>query len=394
MNALKRSCLLLAAVAAPAFASGFALDTSDAASVGMGGAVTGLIDSPASNYYNPAGLAWQGKGVAASVGVALIFPQISYTDGAGTSTTSQSSVATPINAYIQAGLTDEIALGIGFYTPFGAGLTWPENWEGQFRAQSSSLQTFDINPNIAFKVHPRLSIAGGINIVRGTVAIERHLDFVDSVGAVNLGGGAWGVGWNLAMKAEIVPEHVFFGASFRGGTKLDFSGRAHFENVPAEFSGNIYDQSIKASVTLPMNANFGFGFKVTPKLKFGLDVTWYNWSSFTDLTIAFENPDLTNPLQKKWYDTASVAIGGEYEVGAGVKVRLGFVYDPTPTPAKTLTPDLPDATRLHIAAGVGWAHSSGFSADLGFQFIALVKPGKQRSRLQRHLWRQRRSDRR
>ena len=55
-----------------------------------------------------------------------------------------------------------------------------------------------------------------------------------------------------------------------------------------------------------------------------------------------------------------------------MRARLGFVYDPTPSPSNTLTPDLPDATRIKVAAGVGWHHQSGFKIDFGFQFVALM----------------------
>jgi hypothetical protein len=78
------------------------------------------------------------------------------------------------------------------------------------------------------------------------------------------------------------------------------------------------------------------------------------------------------PLKKKWWDTASLHLGGEYDVTPSLSARVGFVYDPTPTPANTLTPDLPDATRLKFAAGAGWRHPSGFFADLAVQIVALL----------------------
>ena len=125
-------------------------------------------------------------------------------------------------------------------------------------------------------------------------------------------------------------------------------------------------------MTLPAQANFGFGFTPTQKLRFGLDFHYTEWNAFPELAIKFENPVLTNPLAKNWQDQVSVHVAAEYDITHSVSARLGFVYDPTPTPAATLTPDLPDSTRIKVAAGVSWKHDSGFRVDFGYQFVALL----------------------
>jgi long-chain fatty acid transport protein len=59
-------------------------------------------------------------------------------------------------------------------------------------------------------------------------------------------------------------------------------------------------------------------------------------------------------------------------VSEAFTLRLGFVHDPTPSPADTLTPDLPDATRLKFSAGVGYHCRCGIAADVGYQFVYLL----------------------
>ena len=125
-------------------------------------------------------------------------------------------------------------------------------------------------------------------------------------------------------------------------------------------------------VVLPMQANFGFTVMPMDSLKISLDGHYVEWSAFPELAIKFENPDLTVPLKKAWVDQMSIHVGGEFNVTKSVAVRLGFVYDPTPSPRYTLTPDIPDSTRIKIAAGVGWQHKSGLAVDLGYQFVALT----------------------
>jgi long-chain fatty acid transport protein len=368
-----RRTLLTLLAASPAFAAGFGIDVQSGRGTAMAGAVTALVDDASANFYNPAGLAAGGRGFEVMVGDTLILPQISYTSPSNVSTSTSFVATPPPHAYARVGLFDSLALGIGFFVPYGAAVQWPDAWAGQFLAQSSQLQTYDINMNLAFRPHPRISLAAGLDVLRGTVYISRNINFVDTTGSVALGGGAWGVGYNAGVQFEAIENVMYFGATLRGSVPMDFTGNAHFEGVPPSFQSQIYDQAIKASVTLPMTASFGLGFRVMSRLRVEADVSYVNWSAFHDLTIQFSKSDaLTVPQPKQWWDTAAFHIGAEFDVTPAIAARLGFMVDPTPSPGTTLTPDLPDATRLNFALGVGYQHSSGFKADLGFQFVALL----------------------
>lgn len=370
MNKLIAACLMV--LSSVALAAGFQLDVASARATGMGGAVTADVSDPSAIYFNPSGIAGH-KGLDVSAGITAIIPMINFTNAqTGTATSTPFSLLPPPNFHVAYGITEDLALGVGVFVPFGASVIWPDGWEGESKAKSSSLQTFDINPTIAYRLHPRLKIGLGFQAVRGTVQIERGLNFVDSKGGVLLGGGAWGYGWNAGVQIEVVEKYLKFGATYRSAVTMNFTGQAHFTNVPVEFQGLLYDQPITADVTLPAQANFGFSYTPMEKLRFGLDFHYTEWSAFPELAIKFKEPALTNPLAKSWLDEVSVHVGAEYDITKSVSARLGFVWDPTPTPALTLTPDLPDSTRVKICAGVGWRHDSGFSVDVGYQLVILT----------------------
>ncbi|MBX7097810.1 MAG: outer membrane protein transport protein [Myxococcaceae bacterium] len=353
-------------------AAGFRLDDMSAKSVALGGAVSAFVDDASAAYFNPAGLVNRGNGFDARVGIALIAPALHFTHSDGDQTSTPFSVAPPPHLFASYTFLDKLAVGLGFYTPFGASVNWPSDWEGRFHARTSSLTTYAINPNVAYMPHPRVRLGLGFNVLRGTLGITRALDFVDSEGAVQLGGAAWGVGFNAGFQAEVVEKLLYVGGTYRSSVGMTFTGRAHFTDVPAEFGSRINDQGISGSVLLPDVGTFGIGVKPIEKLKLALDFTFVRWAAFKELRIEFENPDLTVPLAKQWFDTVSVHVGGEYQVTKSVTARLGFVVDPTPSPSVTLTPDLPDATRIKVGAGVGWVHDSGFAVDVGYQFVALI----------------------
>jgi long-chain fatty acid transport protein len=370
MNKLTAACMTL--LSTVALGAGFKLDVHSSRATGMAGAVTAFIDDPSAIYFNPAGIAGR-AGFGAEAGMTLIIPMLRFTHAEdGEVTSSPLHVSPPPHGYFTFGITEDLAIGVGMFSPFGASGKWPTDWEGRFKAVSSQLQIFDINPTIAYRLHPRLKLGAGFNAVRGTVVIERALNFIDSEGSVVLGGGTWGFGWNVGAQIEIVENRLFFGATYRSPVTMKFEGRAHFDNVPTEFGARLKDQPITAQVILPTQANFGLMVQPLDNLRLTLDADYVEWSSFTDLTINFENPDLTVPLRKNWMDQVSVHIGGEFNPTRSVAVRLGFVYDPTPSPKGTLTPDLPDSNRIKITAGVGWKHDIGIGVDLGYQFVVLT----------------------
>ncbi len=374
---MKKLLAVVISLSAPAFAAGFRIDTQAGRATGMGSAVSAFIDDSSANFYNPAGLTTRGKGFEVMAGDTLIIPQLKFTGEDGNTTSSSFQVSPPPHLYARAGLFDELAVGIGFFVPYGASGNWPPDWVGQYRAKHSSLQTYNLNVNLAYQPHRRISFAAGVSVIRGTVFIERNLNFVDNVedtpGTVELGGSAWGVGFNGGVRLEAIEDLLYVGGSIRSSSNLIFTGRSHFSNIPTEFQSRIYDQPIRAGVTLPVTGQFGLGFKLFKKLRAAIDVTYVGWSSFRELRIEFQdNPDLTVPLPKRWFDTASLHLGLEYDVTQSIQARVGFVYDPTPSPSDTLTPDLPDASRIKVSAGIGYTHPSGLFADLGFQFVALL----------------------
>jgi long-subunit fatty acid transport protein len=50
--------------------------------------------------------------------------------------------------------------------------------------------------------------------------------------------------------------------------------------------------------------------------------------------------------------------------------RLGFIYDATPQPNKTVEPLLPDANRVEGTVGAGYKFDRHWSVDVAYQFIS------------------------
>jgi len=371
MNATKNVFLVLAiGWAGSAWAAGFAVDTHAGRATGMASAVTSFIDDASAAYYNPAGLA-QGKGLDVQLGDTVIVPSFKFQNPGGISTKGKFNAVPPPHLYASYGITDDFSLGFGLFSPYGLVVPWPDNWEGQFLSVRSDLKTFYSNPEVAYRFADRVRVGAGVQIVRATVTLNRNLNFVDSIGKVDLGGATWGVGGNIGVQVEILPKILSFGASWRSAVGLKIKGRAHFSGVPLGLQALLADQDVATEVHLPTTLILGLGYRPIPALQLGFDVGYTGWQLVRNLAIKFANPDLTIIQPKDWTHTWNFHLGGEYTINPQWRVRAGLKIDPTPSPEYTITPELPDSNRVDIALGAGYRWRN-FTFDLGYQLVLIT----------------------
>jgi long-chain fatty acid transport protein len=355
-------------------AAGFALDIHSGRGTGMATAMTAHVNDASAIYFNPAGMA-RGKGIDVQAGVTLIAPKFTYTSLSGEETSTNFGVLPPVHAYVAAGVLDQLTVGVGFFTPFGSTLSWPDDWVGRRQITSIALRTFDINPSAAFRVGP-VRIGAGLQLMRSTVRIQRQIAFGENEGSTDLGGGTWGVGGNVGAMVDAIPDKLMFGIHYRSAVKLKYDGLADFEGVPAPLQQQIYDQRVETAILLPDTLQMGVGFRPIKPLLLAADVVWYGWSNFRSIDLTFPDDaggSLNSSRPKAFKNVANYHLGAEGEIDESWKVRGGLVYDPSPSPDNTLTPDSPDATRINFALGGGYTHKSGVFVDVGYRFVLLLK---------------------
>ena len=360
--------------AGTALAAGTAVGVQSARATGMASSVTGMIDDPSAIYYNPAGIV-QGKRIEVMFGDILIIPRLQFTSATTGNTATTRGAVPPPHLYATAGLTDALSVGVGVFSPFGMAVRWPADWEGRSLATSSTLATYYVNPTVAYRVG-RVRLGAGLQLVRATLELQRKIRFGDQEGFSELGGGTWGLGANVGVQLEAVPRYLSFGLHYRSSVKLDFDGKAHFESIPPPLAGTLHDQRVSSSLTQPDSLAFGVASRPIPGLVIDVDLVWFGWKKVNTVDMNFPDDQtgtLSTSLKKDWKNTVSLSVGGEAKVAEAWRVRMGVMYDPSPSPALSLTPETPDADRLNLALGVGYKHRSGLHADLGYQLILLFK---------------------
>ena len=364
--------LVLLFTASTSFAGGFRLPEAGAKAMGMGFAFTAQADDPSAIYFNPAGLT-QLKGQNIMVGGTYVRENggeftgtTPLTGGASASETQKSLDFFIPNAYYTKTTPDGyIAYGVGIFSPFGLGQEYNDKDTSIFRNQITKieLQTIVVNPTIAFKINEILSVGFGIDWMWGQAKLEKT---PVAPGVGNLynsqlkgDGDAWGYNFGLLLKPT---ENFRIGANYRSPFTLYVKdGDVTISSTsPAYGSGLLgaTPSNTKANATVAMPATFALGAAYTMgKLTVEADADWTFWHSFNSLPITIRNPVPTlfstqNP--KRWEDVVALRLGVEYRVTDPLALRAGFVYDPSPVPANTMGPELPDALKLDYMVGVGY----------------------------------------
>jgi long-chain fatty acid transport protein len=386
--------LVLLFTASTSFAGGFRLPEGGVKAMGMGFAFTAQADDPSAIYFNPAGLT-QLKGQNIMVGVTYVrenggeFTGTTPVDDiAAGFTTVKTETQKSLNFFIPNAYysrttnSGNVAYGVGIFAPFGLGQEYNNTSTSIFRNQITKidLMTIVVNPTITFKVNEFLSVGAGIDWMYGKATLAKTPWnpallpapplFSGNVFDLELegDGDAWGFNFGLLLKPT---ENLRIGASYRSPFTLRIKeGDVTLSNInpaaglPAGVSGT------KGSATISLPATFALGAAYTMgRLTVEADADWTFWNSYASLPINFESPVLTDSNQaKNWEDVVALRIGAEYRVTAPLALRAGFAYDPTPAPAATMGPELPDATRLNYMVGAGYKIGP-WTIDCAFMYI-------------------------
>jgi long-chain fatty acid transport protein len=186
-------------------------------------------------------------------------------------------------------------------------------------------------------------------------------------------GDAWGYNLGLLVKPT---ANLRIGANYRSKFNLKIEdGDVEIRNInttpfipnpvpPPDtlsaaqvFGGTSFDTKGNAKIYVP--ATFALGVAYTMgRLTVEADADWTFWDSFSSLPIDIRDnvgsllPDTNAP--KNWNNVVAFRVGAEYRVTDPLALRAGFVFDPSPVPAETMGPELPDADKLHYAVGAGY----------------------------------------
>ena len=387
----KRWAAVLAMAALLAFTpaargAGFLIYEHGAAAMALGGAFTALANDPSAIWHNPAGLAFL-DGTQIMLGGTFIFPQGSVTMPYFEQTYNQvSQVFTPPNIYISHKFSDRITAGIGFMAPFGLGTKWsttlesPPTFPLSYLGYYNNMATFFINPTIAVKILPNLSVGVGCSYIFSNLSLNLYQSITLPPGegtAYDVPTAMKGSGHSFNFNAGVLYKGKGFslGASYRSHFNIKYSGTVTLDNqfVDEAYQPYVPTQgSVTTTFKFPDILTLGMAIDITRKLIWSYDFHTYYWKRFDSYTADITFPDpygsqtLTAP--QNWKNSRTVRTGFQYLATDKLTLRLGGYFDETPQPVETMDPNLPDSDSWAITGGVGYRIGK-FTIDVGLNFI-------------------------
>jgi len=359
-------------------ANGFGLPDQDAFATARGEAFTATADNPSAIYYNPAGITQlEGNNFRGGIYGIYLNPSYSPTNGASNSGktyhSSDNYAVIPQIFYVYTPKDWPLSFGLGVYAPYGGNINWPQDTGFRSVAISGSLEYITINPVVAVKVLPSLSVGGGVMVNYGNIRLFQGLTPYPTpqTNFFNFTGDGWSVGYNVGILWQPHPK-ISFGATFRSSASMNFQGNTDFQLQPRPYFTPA-QRSAEANFTFPLTAVLGVSYRPTPKWNIEFDANYTDWNSFDTVNIQQSPP----PLKTPFHSNIPVNLGWQaswmYEFGVtryfdnGWQMSGGYVFNENSVPDKYYTPLAADMDRDFFSIG-GGHKGKRFDFDIAYQF--------------------------
>lgn len=403
---LAAGCLLGALTAA---AEGYQVNTLSARQLGMGHTGVALKLGAESMIFNPAGLGFSSKALDLTGTFTAVASQVSA-DVSGATYRTHNSISTPMAFNAAFRVYDNLQVGVSFYTPYGSSINWTRDWPGSVLSQKVNLKIYDLQPTVAWRITPKLSIGAGFMLSWGSVdlskglvsssTMDRALGMMAATGisqqmgidpeyrfddvspaSVNLKGKSdLSVGFNVGAMYDVT-SRLSVGASFRSKMQMKVrSGDAtvSYANeiaraVLEKDLGIINAANFKASMPSPYVLTLGASYRPVDKLTLAFDAQLTGWKTYKELHIDFLSDKLSaydQKLPKRYCNAWAFRLGGEYALTPRLDLRAGMMVDLTPVNKEHFNPETPGMTRLGPSAGLTFRPLPRLGIDVSFMYVA------------------------
>ena len=207
------------------------------------------------------------------------------------------------------------------------------------------------------------------------------------------------VGYNLGAMF-VVNDKISIGASYRskvtakvkeGEVNVKYANELEFKEllksvnsllsklpqgsgVPSKIEVPSLDNgTFSAELPLPSVFSAGITYYPTNRWTVSGEVQFNGWGAYKQLTIKF-NPDeelgkYNINAPKKYKNSRTYRLGGQYAATKRLDLRLGAYFDETPVKDDYLNPETPSMNKLGLSAGLSFRPMNSLSVDVAFSYI-------------------------
>ncbi len=407
--------LVLLSAAPGARGSSFSIFENGARAAGMGGAFVAIANDGSAIFYNPAGIAFQ-TGMRMqmdNLGVIGLFRFFPSETPAGTVVPEKgfnlnvSPHLIPVGSmYLSKDLTPRWTAGFGMFAPFGLasnGTNFKDSdpktskYVGRFAGTRAKLESFWLQPTIAYRINQSSSFAVGIAWVHTHLLIEQSIlnplddgktfgeevaskvfpgyDKILSAAAIarmlpegrsRLAGTSDRPGFNAGYLFRHEKSKTNVGLMWRSAVTHKLNGKASFafttgyalekfvgkDKIPSLFP----TQPIRGTFTTPATYSLGVSNSAFWNSTISLQFDLQDYKRFKSVPVNFsQTKDTATPdeLRLNFYMENSYIIraGAERKFGDKNTLRAGYIFDHSPVKDASVGPLFPDSSRNNFTIG-------------------------------------------
>ena len=293
------------------------------------------------------------------------------------------------HTYMTWQINDKLSAGLGIFSRFGLGNSYPEDWVGADNIYDINVQSMSAQPTIAANVTDWLSLGVGLEIMWFDIDLRNKIGLpIPGAGQVDskISGDNYAVGGTFGIHVHPL-DWLSIGASYRTFMKQDIDGDAKFNKSEVNpalqplFGSAFENMGAHGTIVLPAQTALGIAVKPWDNLTFEFDAVYTQWSSFDELKINFDDnllkglplPPVTSETKEKdWKDVWRLGFGVEYNATDWLDLRIGYTWDQSPMREFAMDALIPAHDRHLFSGGIG-LHMDDWTLDLAYTYLRASK---------------------
>jgi len=364
-----------------AHAGAFAVREQSSYYQGMSFAGAAAGDDLSSMFWNSAAAA-AAPGINVQANAALVVPHTeveadpssTFVAGLGLDTDS-GEIGDPTfvpATYANYQFSERLFLGVGLNSQYGFS-TKPDNlnFAGTPIATTSEIFSVTINPNVAYKITPDITVGVGLQVLYADVRLRSsNATLITGDDGREVEVDDWAVGATAGITWQPT-SGTSIGVGYRSHINVEADGTCTGIGPSAGPGGGCpTPTSVEAELTLPDLVTASFSQRVGERWKVLGTIEWTNWSQVGKQANFVDDQGNVVDIFPLGYDDGWYFSGGvEYAWRPDTILRAGLGYEISPISDEARSPSLPDNDRVWLSAGFSTKLSESTKVDFGYSHL-------------------------
>lgn len=354
-----------------AFSSGFGLYEASAPTYAIGGTAIGRAYDASANFHNPATLT-DITNITVTAGFLTEHPRGRIkTNGNASEGMDPGTFFLP-HFHLAVPLPLDFVFGLGMMPEYGLGTAYDDNWALSYNSEETTVTSFTINPNLAWKFGD-LSVGAGLRFLY--FDFEQYSSPIVSPAGYRFHNRLKGdnrmedFGYQVGLKYDLL-DNFAVGVVYKSETVVRVRGKTSNDADIPQLAPSAAAASGDADteITLPQSVTGGFNWDITDDWHLGGMVAWTQWSSVgvLDFNLAGTHKD----INLRWNDTWRAGFAPSWDFAEDWTAMCSYVFE-TDCCGDQESTMLPAADRHMLSCGLAWRCWAGLELSLVYGMIIM-----------------------